>query len=458
MPIVSGVDARASAWLDRWGGLLPLFIAEFIVWLGFGGLLPVLPLYFVEQGVDLGTLGVVIAAWPAARLVAEPIFGWLADRVARVPLMVIGLVATGVFGALPLVLTGPLAFIVLRAGAGLGAAAYDPAARGYLTDAIPPERRGEAFGLYGAAQMGGLLLGPAIGAFGASAFGGIGFVFVFSGITAVVGAIAIALRVREDPAARRPHATVSPDRTEFPPDAPYLEERLAADLLDAEGDDRSIEPGAGSSTAGAVGEALPASLLNRGLIAAVLINAGGYYASGTYEVIWSLFLEGLGADLTLIGLTFAMFGLPVLVFSPIAGRMVDRRGSRTFIIIGSVLPIVAGLTYTLIDDPNLAIPLILLEATGFAFLNPALYSVVAASSPRGRSSTTQGLYGSAGTLGFIAASLAAGVLAAQDILYPFYVFSAVMAVALGLGILIGGQQLDGRPRGAPTAVGPSTTG
>ena len=113
---------RFRAWVDRWGAILPLLVAEFIVWLGFGGLLPVLPIYFAEQGLDLGTLGLVIAAWPAARLITEPVFGWLADRTARVPLMVIGLVATGVFGALPLVWTGPLAFLVLRAGAGLGAA------------------------------------------------------------------------------------------------------------------------------------------------------------------------------------------------------------------------------------------------------------------------------------------------------------------------------------------------
>ena len=112
--------------------------------------------------------------------------------------MVIGLVATGVFGALPLVLTGPVAFVLLRAGAGLGAAIYDPAARGFLTDATPPDRRGEAFGLYGAAQMGGLLLGPTIGAFGAAQFGGIAFVFVFSAIAAVVAAVGIALRVREE--------------------------------------------------------------------------------------------------------------------------------------------------------------------------------------------------------------------------------------------------------------------
>ena len=240
----SGLGGRWSRWIERWGGVAPLLVAEFVVWLGCGGLLPVLPLYFTEQGIDLATLGIVIAAWPAARLVSEPIFGWLADRTERVPLMVIGLIATGVFGALPLVLTGPLAFVLLRAGAGLGAAIYDPAARGFLTDATPPDRRGEAFGLYGAAQMGGLLLGPTIGAFGAAQFGGIAFVFVFSAITAVIAAVGVALRVREERYERHVHSTPSPDRTTFPPDSPFIERRLAADLAaeasSAPGDGRAL--------------------------------------------------------------------------------------------------------------------------------------------------------------------------------------------------------------------------
>ena len=186
-------------------------------------------------------------------------------------------------------------------------------------------------------------------------------------------------------------------------------------------------------------------LLNRGLIAALIINLGGYYGGGTYEVIWSLFLDGLGADLALIGLTFAMFGLPVLVLSPLAGRIVDRRGAMAFIILGSLLPAVTGILYTFLSDPVLAVPLILVEATGFAFLNPALYAVVAANSPPGRSSTAQGLFGAAGTLGFIAASLGAGVLAERSILYPFYVFSGVMLITLVVGLAIGGRRLSGRP-------------
>ena len=429
--------ARLTAWLDQWGGILPLLVAEFVVWLGFGGLLPVLPLYFSEQGVDLAMLGIVIAAWPAARLVSEPIFGWIADRTARVPLMVIGLIASGIFGALPLLLTTPLAFVVLRAGAGLSAAIYDPAARGYLTDATPVGKRGEAFGLYGAAQMGGLLLGPAIGALGAARFGGIGFVFIFSGVAAILGALLIAWRVKETPG--RTHPAPSPDATEFPPDSASLARRAAADV-DADLA-RAADPGT------------PSRLWNRGLIAVIVINAGGYYAGGTYEVIWSLFLQGLGADLAFIGFTFAMFGLPVLLFSPIAGKIVDRRGSFAFIVIGSILPVICGILYAQLSTYGPAVLLILVEATGFAFLNPALYAVVAANSPPGRSSTAQGLFGASGTLGFITASLLAGVLASRSIVLPFYVFAAVLTTSLVIGLIIGGPRLRQRPAAVPVEAG-----
>lgn len=75
------VTRRLRAWLQAWSPILPLLVAEFVVWLGFGALLPVMPLYFTEHGVDFGTLGVVVAAWPAARLVGEPIFGgWPTTR------------------------------------------------------------------------------------------------------------------------------------------------------------------------------------------------------------------------------------------------------------------------------------------------------------------------------------------------------------------------------------------
>jgi MFS family permease len=228
----------------------------------------------------------------------------------------------------------------------------------------------------------------------------------------------------------------------LPPDSPYIERRVAA----------ALAADADQSGGASVPEDRVMRLLNRGLVAAIILNAGSYYGFGTYEVIWSLFLEGLGADLALIGLTFTMFGLPVLLLSPYAGRLVDRRGPFLFIVLGMLLPAVTAVLYTLMRDPSLAVPLILVEATGAALLSPALYAVVAASSPHGRSSTAQGLFGAAGTLGFIVASVTTGVLAERSILLPFYSFGAVMVVALAIAIVVGRSRLRSGPGEASSQV------
>ena len=129
---------RAAGFLGAWGSIVPLLAAEFILWTGFGALLPVMPLYFTEHGVDIALLGVVIAAWPAARLVTEPLFGALADRVARVPLMIVGLVVAGAAVGAMSIWTALVAFVALRAASGLGTAIYDRVTAGYPGAAIPP--------------------------------------------------------------------------------------------------------------------------------------------------------------------------------------------------------------------------------------------------------------------------------------------------------------------------------
>jgi MFS family permease len=417
--LLRGIPARLAGWARRWDAILPLLLAELIVWLGFGALLPIMPIYFTEHGVDLATLGVVIAAWPASRLVGEPIFGMIADRTRRVPLMVAGNLGSAVFLFLPLLLTGVGPFIALRALAGLSTALYDPAARGYIADATPADRRGEAFGLYGAAQMGGLLLGPAIGGIGAAVFGGVAFIFVLGGVSSLIAAVAIAARVRELP--------------RIPADIRATDARLSAhdvtelgsgteDLLG-----RSIGVGSGGSgDAGGIRTAGATTLRNRWLIAAILFTVGGNFAYGTYEVIWSVFLAHLGAGLELIGLTFAMFGLPILVLSPWFGRRIDRGGLTPYLVAGTVLPVATALIYPLLIDPVLSVPLILVEATGSAIGGPAIFSIVAAGSPAGRSSTAQGIVGATGTLSFVVASLVTGRAAEIEITLPFYLFAIVM--------------------------------
>lgn len=397
----------AQGQLARTLPILPVLLAEAILWLGFGALLPVLPLYITEQGVDIATLGWIVAAWPAARLLGEPVFGWLADRRDKRFLMLAGLVATAVVVPLPLVFTGAPAFLLARALAGLATAAYDPSARAYILEATPPEERGAAFGLYSSAQMGGLLLGPAFGAVGAALGGGYAFPFIFCSVALVGAAVLLGLTI-----CRRPMPLSVADE--------------------------------GAATHVAIDT--PSSLWNRLLVAAIVLNLGGFFASGTYEVIWSLWMTRLGADLGLIGLTFVAFGLGVLLVSPVAGRWADRRGPVPFIVLGSFGAALAGFLYTLLRDPLLAVPVVFFEGVSFALLGPALFAVVARATPIGRSATTQGVFGAAGTLGMIVASITAGILFTLDIHLPFYTFAVTMLVSLGLGLVIGGRQLrDLRP-------------
>ena len=152
-------------------------------------------------------------------------------------------------------------------------------------------------------------------------------------LTTMLALVPIALLGRES--GTRTHPAPSLDSTEFPPDSPSTSRRAAAAVAADRG------PGTHRGT--------PIRLLNRGLVAALVINAGGNFAAGTYDVIWSLFLQGLGAGLGLIGLTFAIFGLPILVAAVFAmwtykRITVDQQpGSVIGYIISTILLLTFGL-------------------------------------------------------------------------------------------------------------------
>lgn len=434
---------RAASWVARWAPLLPLLGAEFILWTGFGALLPVMPLYFTEHGVPIALLGVVIAAWPAARLVTEPLFGILADRTARVPLMVVGLLLAAVAVGSMAIWTGPIAFVVLRALSGLGTAMYDPSARGYLTDAAPVDRRGEVFGLYNAAQNGGILLGPAIGGLGTALAGGYQFVLVFSSVMTVIAAIAVAVRVRE---LRGPHRRPFPalGLAEFP-GGPAPDPSFGQAAASTVGNSTAGNSTVGASASGPGGPEstinTPTSLRNRFILAAILVNLAGYFGGGLYETIWGLFVVDRGGGVELVGATFAVFGLTTILVSPYGGRVVDRVGPFPFIVGGLLVMVVTMLAYPLVTLPILYVPIVAIEAVGFSFLGPATYAVIGRGTPDGKSSTAQGLLGSAGTIGTIVAALATGVLAAVDLNAPFFVGAIVIVLLLILTLVTSGPVL-----------------
>jgi MFS transporter, DHA1 family, multidrug resistance protein len=413
--------ARARRWLNRWRPLLPVFVAEFVILLGFGALLPVLPLYVTQHQVDVPTLGLITAAWAIAKLVSEPIFGYLADHSGRrKPFMVIGTVLLAIFTMLPLVFTSAFALFVLRLLSGAAAGMYDPAARGIIVDATREGERGEAFGLYSAFQMGGFLIGPVVGALGAAVLGGTAFPFVFTGILTLVAGVYLAVVLPN-----RPLPAVGSTGGQHPGHSQPHDLAFSASLTPAVDEMPSTQP-----------QAPLRALWNGSLVSAVVMYFGFSLAFGVYEVIWTLYMTRLGASLEWVGVTFTLFGLGMVIFSPIAGRVVDRVGAVRFAAGGGIVIIISGVLYAIATEPVFPSIVVPFEAVAEAFLTPALFAIVALGSPPGRSSTAQGIFGASSTVGLIVASLSAGALWARDPALPFWFFVVGSSICLTIGLTI----------------------
>jgi MFS family permease len=189
-------------------------------------------------------------------------------------------------------------------------------------------------------------------------------------------------------------------------------------------------------------------------VAAVCFNLGSYFAGGSYEVVWSLYMTSLGADIGLIGLSFFSFGLPPLLLSPFMGRFIDREGGYVALVAGMTGIAVCGFVYPIVPAVWWMIVIGLVEGTAFAAASPAIYLLVARSAPVGKSSTAQGLLGGAGTVGTIIASVAAGRLADIDLALPFYSVGIAGTAAILVGLALGRRRLYQAMQPRATASGP----
>lgn len=140
--------------------------ANFMLYMGFYLLLPVLPFYLSERmGADNATIGVVLSCYTIAALCVRPFAGFLLDTFARKPLY---LLAYGIFVVIFMGYhwTAWIAlFVVFRAIHGLSFGMVTVAGSTIVIDVMPSSRRGEGLGYYGMANNIAMAVGPMLGLF-----------------------------------------------------------------------------------------------------------------------------------------------------------------------------------------------------------------------------------------------------------------------------------------------------
>lgn len=151
----------------RPGSLLVIFLTVFIDLLGFGMVLPLLPIYADDFATDPSglMLGLLMASFSIMQFIFAPIWGGISDRVGRRPVLMIGLASSVVFYAIFGVATvyrSLFWIFVSRIGAGIAGATI-PTAQAYIADTTTPERRARGMALIGVAFGIGFTFGPLLG-------------------------------------------------------------------------------------------------------------------------------------------------------------------------------------------------------------------------------------------------------------------------------------------------------
>ncbi len=136
----------------------------FFIYIGM--LIPIVPL-FIEGPLGRGEFGIglTIAAFAGAAILARPFLGRLADRYGRRVLLVGGASLAGVAGITASQATEFWQLLVLRGVMGIGEAAVFVGAATLIADLSPRDRRAEGASYFSVAVFGGIGVGPIIGEF-----------------------------------------------------------------------------------------------------------------------------------------------------------------------------------------------------------------------------------------------------------------------------------------------------
>lgn len=174
---------------DRKRTLHLIFWTIFISMVGFGIVIPVLPVYAKEEPFMLNPaqLGWLVGAFSLVQLFSGPIIGKISDRIGRRPVLLISIVGTAVGYFITGAAFAPWMLFLGRIidGASGGNIAT---AQACIADVTPPAERSKAMGHIGAAFGLGFICGPVLGGV-LSHYFGVSAPFYFAGALSVLNGL-----------------------------------------------------------------------------------------------------------------------------------------------------------------------------------------------------------------------------------------------------------------------------
>ena len=378
-----------------------VFVTVFLDLVGFGIVIPLLPLYGARFGAGTVAVTWLLALYSLMQFLFAPWWGRVSDRVGRRPVLLLGLfgsaasyLALGVAGSLPLLFAARA--VNGFAGANVGVA------QAYVADVTGPHDRARGMGMIGAAFGLGFIFGPALG--GLLLRWGPAAPFLRAGALAAANGIFALFRLPESLPPERRSAAV--------PVGLGLADRF-----------RTL-----------VGGATPARL--RVLFAAgFLVTAGIAAMEGTLS-LWADRRWALTA--TSIAFLFAWMGIVGVVAQGFAvGRLVRRMGERRAAVLGLALLAVGLAALALAPTLPLLAAAVALVALGHGIAVPSVSSLVSRQGGAGEQGRILGVSQSLSALGRVIGPVAGGVALAHVGSAAPFLSGAVLAAGALLLLTLG---------------------
>lgn len=386
------------------GSLLVIFLTVFVDLLGFGMVLPLLPLYaeIFQEDKKGWLLGSLMASFSVMQFIVAPLWGRLSDRIGRRPVLMIGLLGSVAFYFLFGIATvqkNLFLLFVSRIGAGIAGATI-PTAQAYIADCTTHETRAKGMALIGAAFGLGFTLGPLFGALALvlSPEGGATQVSAWPGYAAsLLSMIALILAYFKLPESLQPSS-------------------------------RSASKGWLSITA------IPELINIPALGLAIGVSFFSILAFGSFETTLALSLKdkrGFELNLKDVMYFFAYLGLVLTVVQGgIVRRLATRISEGKLAAMGTLISALGFALMTWASQTLEVLHLMVavaVQVSGFAFVTPSINSLISRWSPPDRQGSVLGLNQGLGAIARIIGPLYAIPLHKVHISLPY-------GVGIGLAI------------------------